>query len=363
MKKTSRTKHVLIMAAGTGGHIIPALATAQALQKKGYRIDWLGTPQGLENQLVPIANIPLHTIVMHGIRGKGIKRQLLAPWHLLRAMGQSLRIMHRLKPGIVLGFGGFVSAPGGLAAWLLRIPLVVHEQNAVAGMSNRCLAYFARRVCQAFPHSFPARYAPLTCGNPVREAILTIAHPEQRLANRQGALRLLIVGGSQGARALNEQLPPLLMSLTLPVPLAIYHATGKSAHTQVSAFYQQAGNARVEPFIVDMAEAYAWADLVICRSGALTAAEIAAAGVASILIPYPHAVDDHQTKNAHYLVDAGAALLLPQHTLSSKTLLACLKPLLSDRTLLQTMAIKARHLALPQATQAMVAVCEQLLLI
>lgn len=353
---------VLIMAGGTGGHIIPALAVAKALQAHGMSIHWLGTPRGLENTLVPPTGIPLHRINMQGIRGKGVVKLLLAPWQLLRAIGQAIRTIRQLKPALVVGFGGFVTAPGGIAAWLLRKSLLLHEQNAVAGMSNRYLAYLANTVCEAFPNTFTTRYRAITCGNPVRDAILALPQPAQRLAQRQGPMQVLIVGGSQGAAIFNQQLPEIIATLPAAERPLIWHSTGKGAQEKVQAVYQQLGvPAKVMEFIEDMPAAYAWADIVICRAGALTVAELAAAGVASILIPFPQAVDDHQTKNASWLVNANAAILLPQASITTEKLYTLLQELSHDRARLLNMANNARKCAMLEATPRMVTECVALM--
>jgi UDP-N-acetylglucosamine--N-acetylmuramyl-(pentapeptide) pyrophosphoryl-undecaprenol N-acetylglucosamine transferase len=355
-------KRVLIMAGGTGGHIIPALAVAKLLQQQGVQIRWLGTEHGLENQLVPAANIAIDYIPIQGMRGKGIKALLLAPWRILVAVGHALRNIRRYKPNLILGFGGFVSGPGGLAAWLLRTPLIIHEQNSVAGMTNRYLAGVAASLLQAFPNTFPERYHALTVGNPVRENIVKIPAPQQRLQNRQGNLQILILGGSQGAAVFNEVLPATLALLTTEQKPLIWHSTGKRYLDITRAAYQKhAITARIDGFIEDMSAAYAWADLVICRSGALTIAELTAAGVASILIPYPHAVDDHQTRNGEFLVSAQAALLIPQAELHAQQLAKLLVELHIDRNRLLIMAVAARKLAITDATQKVINCCSQYL--
>lgn len=353
---------VLIMAGGTGGHILPALAAAQVLQSNGVTVHWLGTEKGLEHQLVPPTGIPIHYIQVQGIRGKSILNRLAAPVRMLRATFQAIGIMRKLKPAVVIGFGGFVSAPGGGAAKLLRKPLILHEQNAVAGMTNRCLSHLATQVFQAFPHTFPAKIQAITCGNPVRAEILALPTPqerfEQRLKEENSALRLLILGGSQGAAILNKIIPEALGALPSTCPVTVWHATGKGAVEKTQALYEKMGvSARVEVFIHDMPAAYAWADLVICRAGALTIAELAAAGVGSILIPYPHAVDDHQTKNAAWLVEKGAAILLSQNQLDQQTLIQLIAELAVNRNKLLDMAIAARNLAIKDAAQRIVDAC------
>ncbi len=342
---------ILIVSGGTGGHIIPALAVARALLARGIQVHWLGSQQGLEQKLVVAAGIPLHSISVQGVRGKGLKGLLLAPWRMLRASFEASRIMRREKPSLVMGFGGFVSAPGGVAAKLLRIPLVIQEQNALAGMTNRYLAPWSKLIFQAFPDTFAARYHPLTTGNPVRAEICQIPPPEQRYQQREGSLRVLILGGSQGALVLNQIVAEALSLLPPAQQPRIWHMTGTKAVAEVTEFYQVRGiDAKVAEFIDDMASAYAWADLVISRAGALTVSELAVAGVPSILIPFPHAVDDHQTKNANYLVAAGAAVLLPQSLLSVASLMTLLTEL-TDRQRLLQMAQAARQFGKPQATE------------
>lgn len=348
------------MAGGTGGHILPALAVAKALQASGIEIHWLGTQKGLETQLVAPTGIVMHYIQVQGIRGKGISGLLAAPWRMTRATLQALRIIRQLKPTLILGFGGFVSAPGGVAAWLSRIPLLLHEQNAIAGMTNRCLCLLATQVFQAFPNTFANKYHAITCGNPVRADILALPAPEQRFKNRQGKLRILVLGGSQGAEIFNQCMPQALALFAPEYRPEVWHSAGKSAAEKTQAQYQQLNiDAKVVPFIDTMPEAYAWADLVICRAGALTIAELAAAGIGSILVPYPSAVDDHQTKNASYLVSANAALLLPQPAVSPTQLHTLLAELAQDRSRLLVMANAARQLAMANATQTITEYCLQ----
>jgi UDP-N-acetylglucosamine--N-acetylmuramyl-(pentapeptide) pyrophosphoryl-undecaprenol N-acetylglucosamine transferase len=344
-------KKILIAAGGTGGHILPALAVAKALQTHALAVHWLGTPQGLEQQLVPPSGIAMHTIEMRGVRGKGLRTWLVAPFKVLRATVQAMRIIWALKPVAVFGFGGFVTVPAGLAAWLLRKPLILHEQNAVLGMSNRYLAYLATGLFQAFPQTFPQKYQAVTCGNPVRADILGV----QKTPNTTLTLRLLIIGGSQGAATLNQIIPKALAALADKSVLEVWHATGKADRAETQARYAQYQiAANVTEFIADMAAAYTWADLVICRAGALTVAELAAAGVPSILIPYPRAVDDHQTRNAAWLVDAGAAMLMPEQTLTPEKITALITRLMHDKNKLVAMGAAAKSVAMSAATQVMV---------
>jgi UDP-N-acetylglucosamine--N-acetylmuramyl-(pentapeptide) pyrophosphoryl-undecaprenol N-acetylglucosamine transferase len=346
---------ILIMAGGTGGHVFPALAVARELRAQGADVVWLGTRQGLEARVVPEAGFPVAWIRVSGLRGKGLGRRLLAPFMLALALLQSLWLMARLRPAAVLGMGGFVTGPGGLVAWLLRRPLLIHEQNSVAGLTNRWLAPLARQVLVAFPGALPRG---LHTGNPVRADIAALPAPETRLAGRAGAPRLLVLGGSLGAQALNETLPRAIARLPRALRPEVWHQTGTRHLDAGRAAYATAGvPARVEAFVDDMAAAYGWADLVVCRAGALTVAELAAAGLGAILVPYPHAVDDHQTGNARYLAEQGAALLLPQPELNAARLAEVLQSLLGDRPRLQAMARQARALAQPDAAQRVARAC------
>lgn len=357
MAATTQRRPVLIMAGGTGGHVFPALAVAEELVAQGVAVSWLGTRNGLEARVVPAAGYALETIRVSNLRGKGMRRLLLAPFMLLVAVWQALVIQLRLRPLAVLGMGGFVSGPGGVVAWLLRRPLLIHEQNSIAGLTNRWLAPLARVVMVAFPDSLP-RHKPVHTGNPVRAGITRIAQPHERFAGRTGVLRLLVIGGSLGARALNETVPAAIAQLDAALRPEIFHQTGAADAADVEQVYRAAGiTARVEPFIEDMAAAYAWADLVVCRAGALTIAELSVVGVASILVPFPHAVDDHQTGNARFLADAGAAVLLPQDTLNAAGLAALLADFAGQREVLLEMACRARELAIPDAAQRVARLC------
>jgi len=348
---------VLIAAGGTGGHIIPALAVANALIAQKITVHWLGTQQGLEHQLIPPTGIPIHYIQVQGIRGKGFAGLLAAPFRMLRATWQALDVIRSEQPDLVMGFGGFVSGPCGLAAWLLKKPLIIQEQNAIAGFTNRCLAHLAKYVFQAFPNTFNPRYHAITSGNPVREEIVKLPAPEERFANRNGPLRILILGGSQGAAVLNKIIPAAIATFPMAQRPEILHSAGKRFAAETQAIYQQHDvQAHVVAFIDDMANAYAWADLVICRAGALSVAELAAAGVASILIPYPYAVDDHQTANAAWLVQANAAVCVKQDAFTQEEFVVLLYNL-GDRNKLLQMAIAARSIAIPQATTMIVTKC------
>jgi len=354
-------KVALVMAGGTGGHVFPALATARVLQRRGYDIVWLGTQQGIEARLVPAAGIPVEWLSVSGLRGKGAATLLAAPFRLLVAINQAMRAIRRHQPRVVLGAGGFASGPGGIAAWLLGRPLVVHEQNAVAGLTNRVLARLARRVLEGFPNSFGSGVRAERVGNPVRPEIVAIAPPGRRYAGREGAVRLLVFGGSQGAARLNAVLPAAIGELPAALRPAVLHQTGKHNFEETVQAYRSRGiEADVRPFIDDMASAYGWADLAVCRSGALTVTELAAAGVPAILVPFPAAVDDHQTRNAQYAVQAGAAKLLPEGDLTPISLAALLRALLeAGRPLLLRMAVAARASAIVDADERLADACVQ----
>ncbi len=337
---------ILIMAGGTGGHVFPALAVAEQLRQRGWRVEWLGTRAGLEARVVPPTGIPVHWIQVRGLRGKSRLRQLLAPFMLLGAALQAAGVMLRVRPAAVLGMGGFVTGPGGVMAWLLRRPLLIHEQNSVAGLTNRLLARLARPVLEGFPGALPGA---IHTGNPVRAAIATLPFLPPQPAGRRP--RLLVVGGSLGAAALNETVPEALAMFDAELRPEVRHQTGLKLVEAAREAYARAGvDVRLDAFIDDMAEAYQWADLVLCRAGALTVAELAAVGVAAILVPYPHAVDDHQTGNARYLVDAGAARLLPQQEMTARRLHDELRLLQQPRALID-MAKRARERAMPDAAQ------------
>ncbi|WP_192037191.1 undecaprenyldiphospho-muramoylpentapeptide beta-N-acetylglucosaminyltransferase [Halomonas sp. YLGW01] len=347
------------MAGGTGGHVIPALSLARGLQARGVHVEWLGSPRGIENRLVPEAGIPLHRIDVAGLRGNGPAGWLSAPWRLSRAIWQARGVIARFKPDLVVGMGGFASGPGGLAAWLTRCPLLIHEQNAVAGMTNRALSYLARRVYAAFPGAFPGRGEVI--GNPVRADIAALGEtPRDEATLRSRPLRLLVVGGSLGAKALNEQLPAALARLAPERRPEVRHQAGRDKDAVTREDYAaQAVTAEVSAFIDDMAAAYDWADLVVCRAGALTVAELAAAAKPALLVPFPHAVDDHQTANACVLLDAGAGELMPQAEITPAALAARLETLLVPDTL-ATMASRARANARLDAVDRLVAGCMEI---
>ncbi len=349
---------VLIMAGGTGGHVFPALAVAERLQAHGAPVVWMGTRRGLEATLVPKAGIPVEWIGVAGLRGKNLRQRLLTPIMLSQALWQAGTVLRRLRPPVVLGMGGFVSGPGGVMSRLLSIPLVVHEQNAIAGMTNRWLARIARRVMEAFPGTFSPERRATTVGNPVRASIAELPPPAERFAGRMGPRRLLVLGGSQGALALNQLVPQALARLPESERPEVWHQAGGQLHEAAQAAYREAGiTARLTPFIEDMAEAYGWADLVLCRAGALTIAELAAAGVGAVLVPFPFAVDDHQTANAHFLERDSAALVCQQAALTAERLVALLRELLSDRDRLLRMAEAARRLAQADAAEQVARAC------
>jgi len=344
------------MAGGTGGHIFPALAVADLLREQGWQVTWLGAPDSMEAELVPKHGYEMAMVRFSGLRGKGLLRKLLLPLNLAVALWQSAVAIFAHRPDVVLGMGGYITFPGGLMAALLRRPLVIHEQNSVAGLSNRVLARIATRVLSGFPEVLPTA---VWCGNPVRSSIAALPEPQQRYAARSGKLNVLVVGGSLGAKALNEAMPQALASLPEALRPNVLHQTGKNHHAAVLDLYKEAGvPADVQPFISDMAASYANADLVICRSGALTVAELAAVGVASLLIPFPFAVDDHQTHNARFLSGHGAAVLLPQTELSADKLAQLLSGL--SREKLMMMAQQARSLAKTDAAEAVANVCREL---
>ena len=355
--QSTKLRRVLVMAGGTGGHVFPALAVAHRLRSLGVEVVWMGTRTGLEARLVPEAGYPVEWVTVTGLRGKK-SIGWMAPWRLLRALWEALLAVHRVKPEVVLGMGGFATGPGGVAAWLLRRPLVIHEQNSIAGLTNRLLARLAKRVLVAFPNTFPATQSVVLTGNPIRPEIAALA-TEPRKATAEGGQEnwhLLVLGGSQGATALNRALPVALARLPLEKRPIVWHQSGGLLLESTQAAYQEAGVvARIEPFVVDMAAAYQWADLVLCRSGALTVAEVAAASVGSILVPYPHAVDDHQTRNAGLLVDAGAAVLLPQSSLHADRLLEIIESISNAPERLRSMGECARTVAQPTATALVVA--------
>ncbi len=349
-------RSILIMAGGTGGHIFPALAVAKILRAQGWQVTWLGAPSSMEAELVPRHGFEMVLVNFSGLRGNGWMRKLMLPFNLAVALSQSAAALLRCRPDVVLGMGGYITFPGGMMAALLHRPLVIHEQNSVAGLSNKVLARFATRVLSGFPEVLPGA---IWCGNPVRGEIAELGEPGPRYAARSGRLRLLIVGGSLGARAINETVPLALSLMADEVRPDVMHQTGKNNHAEVVKAYEAAGvEADIRPFIEDMAQAYANADLVICRAGALTVAELACAGVASLLIPYPFAVDDHQTHNARFLSDQGAAVLLPQSEITAEKMAKLIAEM--NREKAAEMAERAKTLARADAAEKVAAICREI---
>jgi UDP-N-acetylglucosamine--N-acetylmuramyl-(pentapeptide) pyrophosphoryl-undecaprenol N-acetylglucosamine transferase len=349
---------VMIMAGGTGGHIFPGIAVARELALRGVPVIWLGSVGGLEERLVPQAGFALTTLRVTGLRGKGWRALLGAPLRIVRAVLQALSILRRERPSAVLSMGGFAAGPGGIAAWLARRPLIVHEQNRVPGYTNRVLSLFAKKILSGFSDAFaPARHAQWV-GNPVRSEIVALARPAERFADRRGTPRLLVLGGSQGAHALNVRVPQALQQMPIEQRPEVRHQCGaRHADRARDAYEMVKVSATVETFIEDMAAAYAWADLVVCRSGALTVAELSAAGIGAVLIPFPHAVDDHQTRNGQTLVEVGAAVLLAESEASAEKIASVLTELLGDRTRLLNMAQAARALAQPDSASRIASCC------
>ncbi|MGO9933781.1 MAG: undecaprenyldiphospho-muramoylpentapeptide beta-N-acetylglucosaminyltransferase [Steroidobacteraceae bacterium] len=334
---------VLIMAGGTGGHVFPALAVADVLRARGVAVVWLGVPGSMESRLVPAHGFPIEWVHVAGIRGKGALAWMLAPLRIANAVAQSIGVLRRVRPRSVLGAGGYVSGPGGIAAWLLRVPLLIHEQNAIAGMTNRWLARLATGVMEAFPGSFAPAVHASTIGNPVRDEIAGLAPPAQRFAAREPRARLLVFGGSQGAQRLNAVLPAALARLAPENRPQVRHQAGERGLEAARARYLESQvEAEVLPFIEDMAKAYAWADLAVCRAGAMTVAELQAAGLGAIFVPLAVATDDHQSKNAAVMVAVGAAIIIQERDLTPERLSAVIAELTADRARMLKMAEAAR---------------------
>ncbi len=352
------SRAIMIMAGGTGGHVMPGLAVAQVMRERGWRVEWLGNPGGMEATLVPRHGITMRWVRFGGVRGKGLATKLMLPANLLRAFVQAFAALRAARPSVVLGMGGYIAFPGGMMAALAGIPLVVHEQNAVAGLTNKVLARVADRVLVAFPDALAGG---TWTGNPVRAELAQVAPPGERFAGREGPLRLLVVGGSLGARALNEAVPRALAQIAPETRPRVMHQSGKGNLDTLRDAYRDAGvQAEVVEFVEDMAAAYARADLVICRAGAITVAELAAVGVASVLVPFPHAVDDHQSANARFLAERGAAVLMAQDALEPAALARLIESL--DRARLARMATLAREAARPDSAAEVAAVCEEVAL-
>lgn len=349
---------ILVMAGGTGGHIFPGVAVADALVKKGWKVHWLGTAERMEADIVPKQGYPISFINIAGIRNKGWQTWLKTPFKVLQSVVQSIRVLREVQPDVVLGMGGYASAPGGVAAWLLRIPLVLHEQNAVAGMSNRFLSHFATKTLSAFPGAFSERVTPNVVGNPLRSDIIAIENvvPEQPATSK----KVLVVGGSLGAKILNDVVPQAMKQIKVQ-SIDVWHQTGGGNEQAVLTSYQDFGlpeeKVKVTEFIDDMASAYQWADVVICRAGALTVSELAMAAKPAIFVPLPHAVDDHQTKNAMYLVDCGAAKLIAQKEFNGTTLGQTLNSLFISDKVVQQMSKAAHNAAHADATKHVAQTC------
>lgn len=350
-------KTLLVMAGGTGGHVFPGLAVADELKQQGWQVSWLGTSDRMEAQLVPKHGYEIDFIDIAGVRGNGVKRLLMAPMRIMKSIFQARAVLKKRHVDLVLGMGGFASGPGGIAAWTMGIPVVLHEQNATAGLTNRILSRFSKRVLMGFSGAFHSNKA-LLVGNPVRKQL--VALPSKKISHEDKPLNVLVVGGSLGAKILNDLLPEVFGAFS-DTQLNIVHQSGQGHYPALQAHYQKCQvEADVKEFITDMASAYHWADLVICRAGALTVAEIAVVGLPAIFVPLAHAVDDHQTKNAQYLVDQGAALLIPQKQLDKQKLSDYLSTFLQDRGLLIEMSQKSKKAAIIDATERVSAICNQL---
>ena len=360
MSGFNQTQHVLIATGGTGGHVYPALAVAEELISRGVKVSWMGTRKGMEAKIISEKSIPIYFVSVSGLRGKGLIGWLLAPLKLIVAISQAISILIKQQPNLVLGMGGFVSGPGGLASWLLRKPLVIHEQNTIAGMTNKILSSLATTVFEAFPNTFSEKVNAIKIGNPIRKEFIDIEPPQKRFSSRINQdINILVLGGSLGATALNEYLPTVFKALSQTNQVKIMHQTGSKHIEQTKDLYSESSlDVDVVDYINNMAELYAWADLVICRSGALTVSELAAAGVGSVLIPYPYAVDDHQFFNAEYLVEGNAAIVVRQSKFQSKEFIKMLEELICQgREKLLTMAENARALAMPNATMLVADYC------
>ncbi|MBC8519905.1 MAG: undecaprenyldiphospho-muramoylpentapeptide beta-N-acetylglucosaminyltransferase [Gammaproteobacteria bacterium] len=357
-----KKKCLMIMAGGTGGHIYPALAVAELWRRGGDEVIWLGTRTGMESRLVPEAGIGVEWISIHGLRGKGIISLLLAPFHLSRAIAQSIGAIWRIKPDVVLGMGGFVAGPGGVAAWIMRRPLVIHEQNAVAGLTNRLLSTVSRRVLEAFPGTFGPGKKVVQTGNPLRSRLM-----DMEIASSHNPLRLLVLGGSLGAQRINQLIPEMISMLLPEERLEIYHQTGESNLKDTELEYIKHGvvfdsgeNSRVVAYIENMQEAYQWSDLVLCRAGAMTVSELAMVGRPAILVPFPFAVDDHQTANGNFLQSDDAALLVQQRDLDGERLLGMIREFIQHPGMISEMGEKARELSRPEAAADVVSICKEL---
>lgn len=352
MKKQKELKRVLIMAGGTGGHVFPGLAVAEYLRAKHIDVHWLGTERGLEARVVPEAGIRLHLIAISGLRGKGLKTLLTAPFRISKAVWQAKNIIETIKPDVVIGMGGFVSGPGGVASWLSGIPLIIHEQNAKAGFTNKVLARFAKKVLAGFPGAFKSNSNVIAIGNPVRHEIESLPPPSERLAAPHRPPRLLVLGGSLGAQALNDIVPRALAKLSADERPEVFHQVGEKHVDAAKKAYESIGlEANITPFVKDMAKAYSWADIVLCRAGALTVAELCAVGLGAIFVPFPFAVDDHQTANANYMVQHQAALCVQQTELTDNRLADIVRELSHSPEKRLAMAEKAYELRQVQVAE------------
>lgn len=357
MNAPNKVRKVMVMAGGTGGHVFPALAVAEELRRRGWQIDWLGTERGIEAKIVPAADIPLHLLPITGVRGKGIVTLLRAPLKITAAVLSARKLFRSQRPDLVLGMGGYVAGPGGIAARIMKIPLLIHEQNARPGTTNKWLAKIATRVMTAFPGVLPGA---ICIGNPVRAEIAALPEPAARNIGQRPPLRLLVLGGSLGAQALNQLMPNAVADLVQQGLLQVRHQTGEKHLAATEALYHaRNASAEVTAFIDNMAEALAWADLVVCRAGALTVAELSAAGIASILVPFPFAIDDHQTANGEWLVSQGAAELYPQKILTAEILQERFMNFIAHPELLAQMAEAAKKAAKLHAAQECADICEE----
>lgn len=359
----AKLRKVLIMAGGTGGHIFPGLAIAKEFQERGIEVHWLGTQEGLEAKIVPEAHFPLHSIQIKGVRGKGIRNGMAAPWRIIKAIFQSMKIIHAIQPDVILGLGGFVSGPGGIASWLLRRPLVIHEQNAKVGTTNKWLSHVATKTLEGFPNTFKKSKKVITIGNPVRPEIIQTGNDKQVSSNRASKpkLNLLVLGGSLGASALNQIIPQALSQLDKLVRPNVIHQSGDKHLPETIRFYADNHvDADIRPFIHEMDKVYDWADIVLCRAGALTVSELCVVGLGAILIPFPYAIDDHQTTNAHYMVKNNAAFLLQQKELTVDKLANLLKELCSNSEKCVAMAKAAFRLRQPDASKRVLKICEEI---
>lgn len=360
MTKTKHLKRVLIMAGGTGGHVFPGLAVANYFRDQGVEVHWLGTSQGLESRLVPEAGLPMHLITISGIRGKGIKPLLNAPIKISKAIKEAMRVIHEINPDVVIGMGGFVSGPGGVASWITKRPLIICEQNAKAGTTNRILATISKRIVQGFPDSFKSQAKLATLGNPVRPEIANLPSPEQRFNAPGKKFRLLVLGGSLGAQALNSVIPKALAEIPEAERPEVWHQTGDKLFEAAKTAYESMHiQANLQPFIKDMGEAYSWADMVICRAGALTVAELCAVGLGAILVPFPYAVDDHQTANAQYMAKHDAALCIQQTDLTATRLADIVREFSNSPEKRVAMAQAAYRLRKVDVAEKIYQICEE----